>query len=283
MSETTLRMTFRVGGELTDPDSMVLSNSTLQWGVRRLDTGGVVVANNTPMVKESTGVYTYTFTDPDSYLAYEWVAAAVVGLNVYRRSESAQGGSGDVTSLATALDARIVPQVEGCPLPLIHQIEREIFGLFCRESECWRQTLTMLTVADQAQYTLVVPDRTTLWRLDLPVLLNGCPVTVNVLEQNDRGITLYTTPTRAGDTIQVKVALSPTENRDEAPGWLLTRHGAGLVHGVLAELYAMPRKPWSSPELVGYHHEKFLGAVADGRMEVVTKRSEMAKLVIPSI
>jgi hypothetical protein len=73
----TLETTFRVDGTLTNPTSVVMSDPTNTYGVRRQDTQAVVVANNTAMTNVSTGVYRHTFTAPAAGLTYEWYVEVV--------------------------------------------------------------------------------------------------------------------------------------------------------------------------------------------------------------
>lgn len=73
MSATrTIRRSFKVDGALTDVTAAVLSDPVGAYGIKRLDTGAVVVAAGTAMEHESTGVYSYSFTSVDgvAYSAY---------------------------------------------------------------------------------------------------------------------------------------------------------------------------------------------------------------------
>lgn len=68
----TIRKTFEVAGVPTDVTSIVLANAGDTIGVKRNDTGAVVVATGTAMTKVSgtTGVYEYTLTEPAADLTY---------------------------------------------------------------------------------------------------------------------------------------------------------------------------------------------------------------------
>ena len=67
---STIRKTFQVDGVLTDMTSVLLSDPTGSYGVRREDTGAVVVPDGTAMDHVSTGVYEHTFRDPADDLTY---------------------------------------------------------------------------------------------------------------------------------------------------------------------------------------------------------------------
>lgn len=78
-----VRFTFDVDGTPTNPTSVVLSDPTASFGVKRNDTDAVVVADGTGMTNSATGVYEYSFADivGISYTAY---IEAVYGGETYR-------------------------------------------------------------------------------------------------------------------------------------------------------------------------------------------------------
>jgi hypothetical protein len=60
MNDKILNFTMRVGGVLTDATSVKLSDPTGTFGVRRQDTGDIIVADGTDYSHDGTGVYSYT-------------------------------------------------------------------------------------------------------------------------------------------------------------------------------------------------------------------------------
>jgi hypothetical protein len=74
---STIRKTFHVDGVLADMTSVLLSDPTGAYGLRRTDTLAVVVADGTPLTHVSTGVYEYTFVDPAADLEYEYYLEVV--------------------------------------------------------------------------------------------------------------------------------------------------------------------------------------------------------------
>jgi len=65
-----IRRTWRVDGVLTDVTSAKLSDPTGTFGIKRLDTGAVVVPDSTDMSHVSTGVYQYEFEEPVEGIGY---------------------------------------------------------------------------------------------------------------------------------------------------------------------------------------------------------------------
>ncbi len=78
MASQTITFEHRVNGVLVDADNVVLRDAEGAFGVRREDTGEVVVAANTEMTRTSSvaGRYTHTFAEPAPGLSYtaviEW-------------------------------------------------------------------------------------------------------------------------------------------------------------------------------------------------------------------
>jgi hypothetical protein len=65
MSQVTITETFKdADGNSINPTSVVFSDPTGAYGIKRNDTDAIIVAANVPMVNESVGVYTYTFDEP---------------------------------------------------------------------------------------------------------------------------------------------------------------------------------------------------------------------------
>jgi hypothetical protein len=88
-----ISFTWRVGGVLTDVTSAVLSDPTAAFGVRRLDTGAVVVAAGTAMTHPALGTYQYSFADPAYGLIYNyWVEIVYLG-NTYNIEHTVDGPS----------------------------------------------------------------------------------------------------------------------------------------------------------------------------------------------
>ena len=66
MSQVTITETFKdADGIPIEPTSVILSNPSETYGIKRNDTDAVVIADNTPMVSEGDGVYTYTFDEEE--------------------------------------------------------------------------------------------------------------------------------------------------------------------------------------------------------------------------
>ena len=70
MAKITVTFPIRIDGVYTSVTSVHLQSEDGTYGVKKTISGDVVVANGTPMVETSTGIYEYTFTGPDALTAY---------------------------------------------------------------------------------------------------------------------------------------------------------------------------------------------------------------------
>src|SRR5438045_3219688 len=100
MPDLTLTFSHRVNGTLTDVTSAVLSDPDGTFGVERADTHAVVVADGTAMTHEGTGLYTYTFTEPDVGISYRYYVESTYGGLTSPYLFTANGGTASKTSSA---------------------------------------------------------------------------------------------------------------------------------------------------------------------------------------
>jgi hypothetical protein len=92
MSTLTIRKTWNVDGAPANPDSVVLCDPTGAFGIRRDDTGAVIVAAGTPMTEAATGVFEYTVAGVDPGTTYTAWIEIVYGGETYRFEVTAVAG-----------------------------------------------------------------------------------------------------------------------------------------------------------------------------------------------
>jgi len=80
---TLIRKTWKVEGVLTDVTSMVLSDPTGTYGIKRNDTGATVTAADTAMTKSATGTYDYTFDQVDGVAYTAYIKVVYLGATYY--------------------------------------------------------------------------------------------------------------------------------------------------------------------------------------------------------
>jgi len=97
MAEINRTETFKIDGALIDVTSAILNNPTGTYGVKRDDTDEVIVAAGTPLTKTGTGIYTFSFDEPEGEtgLTYTyWIEWVYLG-RTYRTEHSITGAVED--------------------------------------------------------------------------------------------------------------------------------------------------------------------------------------------
>lgn len=102
----TIQEKFTIDGVLTDVTSVVLSDPTATYGVKRNDTSAVVVADGTAMTKVSTGVYRHTFAEPAVGLTYTYWVEWVYGGETYRDEHTVTGTAASAGRICTLADVK---------------------------------------------------------------------------------------------------------------------------------------------------------------------------------
>lgn len=76
--------TFKVNGVLTDMTSVKFSDPTGAFGVKRTDTGAIVVADGVDLDHDGTGLYSYNLVEPAAGLTYLYWIEFVYNGETYR-------------------------------------------------------------------------------------------------------------------------------------------------------------------------------------------------------
>lgn len=179
----------------------------------------------------------------------------------------------------TALRPKVQPHVLGCPLPMIDDAILQTVIEFCNRSRAYRFTPAQIAVvASTADYTVSdLPANTAIaWLLQaeldevpidtpdpgsIPVLWEteeGSPTAAVVV--SDTQVGLRVVPDEAG-TLDLRLALRPSASATTYPDEFHNLYQDQIAAGVLAKLYAQPRKDWSTPELVNDCREQFERAI----------------------
>ena len=171
MSTTTIPITFKVGGVLTDATSIVLSDDTGTYSIVRTDTGANVagIAVDTAFVHDSEGIYHYSFTDPAADLTYTvYVKYVYGGVTSYTTGTFLGGTGGAGTRNAaywtrTTLAQQLMVEIPACgrgpngavPTALSQIVLQSIGDVETRKKWRWRAgNGTFDTVAASATYRL---------------------------------------------------------------------------------------------------------------------------------
>jgi len=277
MSTSVIVARFKPSGILTDATTVTLSDRTGTYGVKRSDNDALVVADDTAMTHESTGVYSHTFTDPADGLTYEYVVEFVWGGETYWISGTKEGGTDGSENLYDLID-QIQPHVGDAPEYFVKQMLRSVARDFCRKTHVWVEQLTTIpSVASQEDYTLTSSYDAKILRV-LEVKLET--VDHNFSMDEEGTLTMDPATGSTGDDIDVKVVLLPDEDCSGFHAWLIDRWGDAIAAGTIFWLKAMPNQAWTDYEGAGFWQEQYKAGVAWAKGEEMTQRHRGENVVV---
>jgi hypothetical protein len=187
-----------------------------------------------------------------------------------------------VATAFTAWDDDVVPNANGCPLPVVRQKVRAAAIEFCRLSRAWRHLgLTPLdAVASQQTYVIGTSAATGTLPADTAVAhifqvnYNGVPLDPLTPAQlkgkgdlwfseegdpeafacfKDGQFSLWRIPgaSTAGAIVVPDVALEPSQAAATVDDMIFQRYREAVAKGALARIHAMPGKPYTDLQLAG--------------------------------
>jgi hypothetical protein len=88
MSTTTIRETILIDNVATNVTSVVFSDPTGTFGLKRTDTDAILIADGVALANTATGIYEHTFTDPGGDIPYTYWIEFVYNGETYRFEKS---------------------------------------------------------------------------------------------------------------------------------------------------------------------------------------------------
>lgn len=189
----------------------------------------------------------------------------------------------------SAFHPDVLMHVPGCPVPVVdHHLRKAAIDL-CRRSKGLKVDMpTFATVAGTPSYVLdagaelepvtilvaevdgvpVDPERIAVlssktdWRAE-----TGKPAFF-YMHPDARSVRLWKTPDGSYQ-ITTTLAAMPTKDATGIEEWYGNRHDQAIVSGALAELYAIPKKPWTDGGMAMLHAERFMAAVSTAAAESI--------------
>lgn len=153
----------------------------------------------------------------------------------------------------------ILPDVTGCPLPVVRQALMLAISEFCRKGKAWQADCSAGTTSDGVSlYTIVPPAGAAVCCIE-SASLGGRELCTDAYTSEARGTIKLIYPSN-GQAIAVKATLEPLITAVTLPD-LLLEYIEGLASGAKYRLMIQPGKPWSSPDLAVFHKRMFDEAI----------------------
>jgi hypothetical protein len=184
----------------------------------------------------------------------------------------------------------VLPDVMGCPAPLLRQAIVAAAQEFCRDTLSWSELQEAIPLVDGVpEYELDIPSQAmvasvrAVWcgvRRLRPVSMDGIstvlpnwqtatgsePVLFN-MAQTRGTLRVFPSPANTtGQALAVLTAFQPTMRATSLPDFLGDMHMEVIASGAKARLMAMSGKAWSNPNLAGVHKGLFTIGMDDARI-----------------
>ncbi len=177
----------------------------------------------------------------------------------------------------------VLPEVVGCPEPLLAQQIMLTAHSFCTETGVWDEVQApVLTSSGIADYEIDAPADAEMLRVR-SVWLDGrelspkqmrTPLVANFGAPSSyhsalaRGLITLDAKPQSEQSLVVRAVYAPRLTGQALPDFLLSRYAIAIAGGAKARLMLMPGQAWSNPALAQLHAEKHQAAVVDVRIDM---------------
>lgn len=163
--------------------------------------------------------------------------------------------------------SRVMPEVKGCPAPVVIQAIRDAAREFCERTYVWTQvsdaeidkdeSIAFIDIPRNARLVAVINDNRA--REDFPY---------RIIAKSDRTPVELEQIADTTKELSVRIAMKPIEDAQDCPDFLYNDHGEAIAHGAKARLMYDARKSWGHPELAVVHHNAFRKAIAKEKIKI---------------
>lgn len=185
--------------------------------------------------------------------------------------------------LVEAFFPLILPEVLGCPDPMLAQQVAMVANHFCTETGVWDEIQEPVTTpAGQTDYEIDAPTSDSYVVRVADVWLNNFPLQAEqiraprILEvkptgyhaAKERGLITLNGKPQQGDVLVVRAIYAPKLTSKNLPDLLMQRYAYAIASGAKARLMAVPGQAWSNPTISVFYRTEYDNAVIDARIDM---------------
>ncbi len=162
---------------------------------------------------------------------------------------------------------RVMPEVIGCPVPVVLQAIRDAVREFCEKTWIWQEVVNCTITEDDRELVLDIPAGSRLVSVRY-LLEDGREEAVPdnlFIRTDDFEFEFEAEKDRA---MQARVCLKPQETSTNCPDWIFNDHAESVAYGAKARLMYDKRKAWGDPQLATLNHQLFRKAIAGERIRL---------------
>ena len=191
----------------------------------------------------------------------------------------------------TTFERFVLPKVPGAPGPAVRDAIVKAAQEFCKLARIWQETMPAFdAIAGQSTYAIPTPnygvahgiewlryDGTVLDPIaahdidrDFPEWWDRTGQPECYLQLDADVVQLVVTPeSNVGGGIVLRATYMPEDFADQVPTALFTQFRETMIHGAAYYLLEDPQKPWTNPELAGYHRQQFRSGIGSADAVIV--------------
>lgn len=196
----------------------------------------------------------------------------------------------------------VLPELPGCPVPLVMAKAMEVLLDFCERSGVWVQALDPIDLrAGTAEYSLDAPFGSRVVSIEsatcgtrpvhpktraelnraLPGWQSHEGSPIHFIFTPGQDLLVYPRPNADGQQLLLDVKLLPSAPLNMLPDAVMVRHTLAISAGVKARLMAMKDRSWSAPEMVGYYTGEYERLLSDACVQRLTGGGSRSLFVEP--
>lgn len=167
----------------------------------------------------------------------------------------------------------LLPLLPGCETPVVMQAIRAAGREFARESCSYLAVHKEILSGPVESICVAVPEDSVIFRINKIICGKKIlkPDSYRLDYSNNTRIKLSKPEGNDGDTLLVEYSMLPTPMCNAYREEFFNRYWEAIKAKALAELFAMPQKPWSNGDLSSYHRSIYLKYKAEAIEEMETE------------
>ncbi len=185
--------------------------------------------------------------------------------------------------LVEAFFPLVLPEVIGCPDPLLAQQVVMVANHFCTETGVWDEIQDPIqTRAGETEFEIDAPTRDSYVVRVADVWFNNRPLKAEQIKNpriedirptgyhaaRERGFITLNGKPADGDVLVVRAIYAPQLTSKNLPDLLMQRYAHAIACGAKARLMAIPGQLWSNPAISVFYRTEYDNAVIDARIDM---------------
>jgi hypothetical protein len=172
----------------------------------------------------------------------------------------------------------ILPEVVGCPDPLLDRTILQAAFHFCDHTGAWSEIQDpIILTPGRGEYEIDVPPEAVALRAR-DVFIDGTRIPPGQFafsngrhfdSAKELGLIFLRPAPMTAASMQIRAVFAPLLTAKRLPDFLLSRYEGAISSGVKARLMMMPGVSWSNPQLGQFYQTGYQNAVAEARAESV--------------